>query len=144
MKKNRWFLRAAALLALSAVLMTTLTVAATVGSSKDPLITLSYLEEVFMDEVLERVDEKNDERNDELAGKLGGGSGEGDTFTVSEVARTPRPSMVIIYKWLAASAPPLFSVAAEDSSIRPGAEGATHTAVPTRSMTSQPMSPTSV
>ena len=82
MKKNRWFLRAAALLALSAVLMTTLTVAANVGSSKDPLITLSYLEEVFMDEVLERVDEKIDERNEKLVGKLGGGSGEGDTFTV--------------------------------------------------------------
>ena len=80
MKKNRWFLRAAALLALSAVLMTTLTVAASVGSSKDPLITLSYLEEVFMDEVLDRVDEKIDQRNEELAGKLGGG--EGDTFTV--------------------------------------------------------------
>ena len=81
MKQNRWFLRAAALLILSALLMTTLTVAASVGSSKDPLITLSYLEEVFMDEVLERVDDKIDERNDELASKLGG-SGGGDSFTV--------------------------------------------------------------
>jgi len=81
MKQNRWFLRAAALLMLSALLMTTLTVAASVGSSKDPLITLSYLEEVFMDEVLERVDDKIDERNDELASKLGG-SGGGDSFTV--------------------------------------------------------------
>ena len=81
MKQNRWFLRAAALLMLSALLMTTLSVAASVGSSKDPLITLSYLEEVFMDEVLERVDDKIDERNDELASKLGG-SGGGDSFTV--------------------------------------------------------------
>ena len=81
MKKNRWFVRAVGLLMLSALLMTTLSVAASVGSSKDPLITLSYLEEVFMDEVLERVDDKIDERNDELASKLGG-SGGGDSFTV--------------------------------------------------------------
>jgi len=81
MKKNRWFVRADGLLMLSALLMTTLSVAASVGSSKDPLITLSYLEEVFMDEVLERVDDKIDERNDELASKLGG-SGGGDSFTV--------------------------------------------------------------
>ncbi|MBQ7778073.1 MAG: hypothetical protein IJ396_04135 [Oscillibacter sp.] len=79
MKKNRWMLRAAALVMLSALLMTTLSVAATVGSSKDPLITLSYLEEVFMDEVLDKVDEKIDQRNDELASQLGGG---GDGFTV--------------------------------------------------------------
>ena len=81
MKKNRWFVRAVGLLMLSALLLTTLSVAASVGSSKDPLITLSYLEEVFMDEVLERVDDKIDERNDELASKLGG-SGGGDSFTV--------------------------------------------------------------
>ena len=81
MKKNRWFVRAVGLLMLSALLMTTLSVAASVGSSKDPLITLSYLEEVFMDEVLERVDDKIDERNDELTSKLGG-SGGGDSFTV--------------------------------------------------------------
>ena len=78
MKKNRWFLRAAALLMLSAVFMTTLTVAASVGSSKDPLITLSYLEEVFMDKVLDEVDEKISTRNKNLADK----SGSGDSFTV--------------------------------------------------------------
>ena len=77
MKKNRWFLRALALVTLSALLMTTLTVAASVGSSKDPLITLSYLEEVFMDQVLERVDEKINERNKDLKGQLGGGDSEG-------------------------------------------------------------------
>ena len=81
MKKNRWFVRAVGLLMLSALLMTTLSVAASVGSSKDPLITLCFLEEVFMDVVLERVDVKIDERNDELASKLGG-SGGGDSFTV--------------------------------------------------------------
>ena len=78
MKKNRWFLRAAALLMLSAVFMTTLTVAASVGSSKDPLITLSYLEEVFMDKVLDEVDEKISTRNKNLADK----SGSRDSFTV--------------------------------------------------------------
>ena len=54
---------------------------------------------------------------------------------------TPRPSMVIMYRWFCTSAPPLFSVAAAVSSISPGLEGETQTAVPTRSITSQPMSP---
>ena len=49
--------------------------------------------------------------------------------------------MVIIYRWFCARAPLLFSVPAEVSSISPGLEGDTQTALPTRSITSQPMSP---
>lgn len=49
--------------------------------------------------------------------------------------------MVIMYRWFWTSALPLFSAVAAVSSMRPGLEGETHTAVPTRSITSQPMSP---
>ena len=42
MKKDRWLLRSIVLLALSAVLMTTVSLAAEAGSSGDPLVTLSY------------------------------------------------------------------------------------------------------
>ena len=89
MKQNRWLLRAAALLALCAVMMTSVSVAASVGSSKDPLITLSYLEDVFLEEVLDRVDEKIEARNEALADELGGGSGGtgADTFTVVTLSR---------------------------------------------------------
>ena len=84
MKQNRWLLRAAALLALCAVMMTSVSVAASVGSSKDPLITLSYLEDVFLEEVLDRVDEKIEARNEALADELGGGSGiEAERYKVS-------------------------------------------------------------
>ena len=89
MKQNRWLLRAAALLALCAVMMTGASVAASVGSSKDPLITLSYLEDVFLEEVLDRVDEKIEARNEALADELGSGSGGtgADTFTVVTLSR---------------------------------------------------------
>ena len=52
MKKNRWFLRALVLLALTGALSMTVTLAAEPGSSKDPLVTLSYLNETFMDSIL--------------------------------------------------------------------------------------------
>ena len=47
MKKDRWLLRSIVLLALSAVLMTTVSLAAEAGSSGDPLVTLSYLNDTF-------------------------------------------------------------------------------------------------
>lgn len=58
MKKDRWLLRSAALLALSAVLMTTVSLAAEAGSSGDPLVTLSYLNDTFFNQIMERVDQK--------------------------------------------------------------------------------------
>ena len=83
MKKNRWFLRLMALVVISCGLMTA-AMAAEVGSSGDPLVTLSYLNEIFMEEVLDRVDDKIDERNRDIAKELGSqtGSAGGDSFAV--------------------------------------------------------------
>ena len=58
MKKDRWPLRAAALLVLSALLMTTVSLAAEAGSGEDPLVTLSYLNDTFFNSIMERVDQK--------------------------------------------------------------------------------------
>ena len=58
MKKDRWPLRAAALLVLSALLMTTVSLAAEAGSAQDPLVTLSYLNDTFFNSIMERVDQK--------------------------------------------------------------------------------------
>jgi len=90
MKKNRWFLRLVTLLVISSTLMTA-ALAAEVGSSGDPLVTLSYLNEVFMDEILDRVDEKIAERNRDIAkemgNQMGSGSASSDTFTVVTLAK---------------------------------------------------------
>ena len=58
MKKDRWLLRSIVLLVLSAVLMTGASLAAEAGSSGDPLVTLSYLNDTFMGEIMLRVDQK--------------------------------------------------------------------------------------
>ena len=72
-------------LALSALGMT-MAAAAAPGSSKDPLVTLSYLEDVFFDAILEKVDERIKERDEKIAEKIAGTSGEAasdaQTFTV--------------------------------------------------------------
>lgn len=82
MKKNRWFLRAAALAALCGVLTTTATLAAEAGSARDPLVTLSYLNETFFDAIMTRVDEKISNRNAQIAFQLEGqASGFGGAYT---------------------------------------------------------------
>ena len=83
MKKNRWLLRLVTLVVISCGLMTA-AMAAEVGSSGDPLVTLSYLNEIFLEEVLDRVDGKIDERNRDIAKELGSqtGSSGGDSFAV--------------------------------------------------------------
>ena len=58
MKKDRWLLRSVVLLALSAVLMTGVSLAAEAGSSQDPLVTLSYLNDTFFNSIMQRVDQK--------------------------------------------------------------------------------------
>jgi len=58
MKKDRWLLRSILLLALSAVLMTGVSLAAEAGSTDDPLVTLSYLNNTFFNEIMQRVDQK--------------------------------------------------------------------------------------
>jgi len=86
MKKNRWFLRMIVLLLVSSVMTMTVTVATEVGGSEDPLVTLSYLKETFMEEILKKVDEKITVRNgqivQELSGQITEGSGVATTFSV--------------------------------------------------------------
>ena len=57
MRKRTRLLRLAAAAALCAALMTT-AFAAEAGSAQDPLVTLSYLNETFMNNIMARVDEK--------------------------------------------------------------------------------------
>ena len=85
MKKNRWFLRAVVLVVLSVMLNATVTVAGAVaGGSYDPLVTLSYLNDTFLGEILNKVDEKIAARNSQIVQQLGGtmGSSTSSTFTV--------------------------------------------------------------
>lgn len=85
MKKNRWFLRAVVLVVLSVMLNATVTVAGAVaGGSDDPLVTLSYLNDTFLGEILNKVDEKIAARNSQIVQQLGGtmGSSTSSTFTV--------------------------------------------------------------
>lgn len=91
MKKNRWCLRMVGLLLTSAVLMTA-ALAATPGTEQDPLVTLSYLEEVFTKDILAQVDAKLSRRNAEIVQQLGGQSTGGesqrtDTFSVVTLTR---------------------------------------------------------
>ena len=58
MKKDRWLLRAVVLLALSAALMSGVSLAAEAGSPQDPLVTLSYLNDTFFSSVMQQVDQK--------------------------------------------------------------------------------------
>ena len=82
MKKNRWFLRALVLLVLTGVLSMTVTLAAEPGTDKDPLVTLSYLNETFMDSIMQKVDQKIAERNSQLGGQTSGTSSTAASFTV--------------------------------------------------------------
>ena len=73
MKKNRWALRAVVLVALSVLLNGTVTMAgAAAGGSEDPLVTLSYLNDTFLGDILQRVDEKIAARNSQIVQQLGG------------------------------------------------------------------------
>ncbi len=77
MKKDRWLLRSVVLLALSGLLMTTCSLAAEAGSAGDPLVTLSYLNETFFNDVMARVDQKIAQRTGQA-----GGSSSSASFTV--------------------------------------------------------------
>lgn len=80
--KNRWYLRLLALLVLCGALNVTITAAAEAGSSDDPLVTLSYLNETFMDSIMDRVDQKIAARNTQLGVSTGSGANTAATFTV--------------------------------------------------------------
>ena len=70
-KNNNAFSRLVGLLLVSATVLT-LTVAATsgAGTSSDPIVTLSYLNEKFLPQVLSEVDKKTASREKELSQKL--------------------------------------------------------------------------
>ena len=91
MKKNRWVLRAAVLLALFLALNATVSAAAEVGSAGDPLVTLSYLNDTFLTNVLSKVDSKISTRNTQLTAKIdqqiaaAGGTGTTGTATFTVV-----------------------------------------------------------
>lgn len=82
MKRNHWLTRLAGLLLASFTLLTA-TVMATggAGTKDDPLVTLSYLNEIFLPEMLESVDDKLETRNEELTESI-----------LDEVAKEVKPS----------------------------------------------------
>ena len=88
MKKNRWFLRMVVLLVLSLTVNCTASLAAEAGSSGDPLVTLSYLNDTFLGQIMEKVDAKIAQRNSQIVQQLGGqvsgstGTATASTFTV--------------------------------------------------------------
>ena len=86
MKQNRWLVRILVVLLLSGLLSLTVTAAVGVGTDDDPLVTLSYLKETFMDDIMKKVDEKIAGRNKQIAQQLGGQVSSGEnvasTFTV--------------------------------------------------------------
>lgn len=86
-QKNRWMLRLVVLLTICGALNLTISAAAEVGSSEDPLVTLSYLNETFLDSIMDRVDQKIAARNTQIIQQTGGqvSSGTGSaasTFSV--------------------------------------------------------------
>ena len=88
-KKNRWVLRMVVLLVICGALNMTVSLAAEVGSSDDPLVTLSYLNDTFLDTILTKVDQKIAARNSQIAQQMGGQSTSGTTaaFTVVTLSK---------------------------------------------------------
>ena len=71
--KNRWVLRLTALLLVSCLAMTGVSLAVEPGSASDPLVTLSYLNETFLGQIMTKVDQKIAARNSQLLQQSGGG-----------------------------------------------------------------------
>ena len=72
MRQNKWLVRVLVVLLLSGLLSMTVTVASGVGTDNDPLVTLSYLKETFMNDIMKKVDEKIADRNKQIGQQLGG------------------------------------------------------------------------
>ena len=71
MRKNHWIARLAGLMLLSYTLLVVGVMAAgTAGSQSDPLVTLSYLNDTFMAQIMGKVDEQLAARDKELTDKL--------------------------------------------------------------------------
>lgn len=81
--KNRWILRLAALTLISCIAMTGVSLAVEPGSAGDPLVTLSYLNETFLGQIMTQVDQKLAARNSQIAQQAGiGGTVSAVEFTV--------------------------------------------------------------
>jgi hypothetical protein len=74
-KRKKWYVRLAALVLVSLTVGTIAVSAAGAGSSSDPLVTLSYLNDTYTSVILKEVDGKIDTRNASLESKLSGSSG---------------------------------------------------------------------
>lgn len=88
--KKKWFARILAVVALFGAMNLTVSFAAEPGSNQDPLVTVSYLNETFMNAILEQVDMKIAQRNSQIAQLMSGqggqaSSGENTTLTFSVV-----------------------------------------------------------
>ena len=92
--KKRWPLRALSLVLLLLVLNATVSLAADAGSSGDPLVTLSYLNDTYLSTILNRVDAKITSRNTTIGQQIdqkiaqSGGTGSGTTASSSFVLVT--------------------------------------------------------
>ena len=84
--KNRWALRLAALTLVSCLAMSGVSLAVEPGSATDPLVTLSYLNDVFLGQIMAQVDQKITARNSQLLQQSGGGMS-GVTFTVVTLSK---------------------------------------------------------
>lgn len=80
--KNRWGLRLIGLLAVSCVAMSGVSACGGAGLRHGPLITLSYLNETFMGQIMDRVDQKIAQRNSGL-----GSPGAGMEFSVVTLSK---------------------------------------------------------
>ena len=69
--KNRWALRLAALTLVSCLAMSGVSLAVEPGSATDPLVTLSYLNDVFLGQIMTKVDQKIAARNSQLLQQSG-------------------------------------------------------------------------
>lgn len=86
MKRNKWRDRLACAFLVTGTIVGVALAAGTQGSQTDPLVTLSYLNEVAMPELMGQVDQRLAQRENELMQKLqsAGGSNQG-SFAAVEV-----------------------------------------------------------
>ena len=86
--KNKWALRLAALMLISCLAMTGVSLAVEPGSASDPLVTLSYLNETFLGQIMTKVDQKIAARNSQLLQQSGGGTGSASSAQFTVVTRS--------------------------------------------------------
>ena len=90
MNRKRRAARTAVALAAALLLSVTISAAAEPGSAKDPLVTLSYLNDTYLDTIMEQVDARIRQRNADLLGQLGqsGGTASGASTSANFVLVT--------------------------------------------------------